>query len=39
MSSHIMLGANDLIASGKFYDTVMAKLGYACEHWGESYAG
>ena len=39
MFSHIMIGANDLEASKKFYDAALGALGYKCLSAGDTSLG
>jgi catechol 2,3-dioxygenase-like lactoylglutathione lyase family enzyme len=39
MLDHVSIGVRDIAASRRFYDAVLATLGYRCLHEGDHYAG
>lgn len=39
MLDHVSIGVRDLPASRRFYDTVLATLGYRCLYQDDAYAG
>jgi catechol 2,3-dioxygenase-like lactoylglutathione lyase family enzyme len=39
MLDHVSIGVRDVAAARRFYDAVLATLGYRCLHEGDHYAG